>query len=203
MDDWEKFDETSLPEKKDFYSHLNMKDITDAENAHPKRVCKDFETKNLEEYHDLYVQSKTLLLDDVLENFWNICLKIYEIDSAKFPPSPRLAWKADLKKTNVKIDFLTNIDILLMIEKYIRRGICHSIYRHANGNNKYMKDYDKNKESSYLKYWDLNNLYGWVMPQILPVNNFDWIQDNYQLNKDFIKNYNEESSEGYFLEVDV
>ena len=90
-----------------------------------------------------------------------------------------------------------------MVEKYIRRGICHSIYRHANGNNKYMKDYDKNKESSYLKYWDLNNLYGWVMPQILPVNNFDWIQDNYQLNKDFIKNYNEESSEGYFLEVDV
>ena len=90
-----------------------------------------------------------------------------------------------------------------MLEKYIRRGICHSICRHANGNNKYMKDYDKKKESLYLKYWVVNNLYGCVMPQILPVNNFNWIQDNYQLHKDFIKNYNEESSEGYFLEVDV
>ena len=69
MDDWEKFNETSLPEKEDFYSHLNMEDITDADYAHAKRVCKDFEIKNLGEYYDLYVQSDTLLLVDVLENF--------------------------------------------------------------------------------------------------------------------------------------
>ena len=66
-----------------------------------------------------------------------------------------------------------------------------------------MKDYDKNKESSYLKYWDVNNLYGWAMSQKLPVNNFEWIKDTSQFNEDFIKNYNEESDEGYFLEVDV
>ena len=66
-----------------------------------------------------------------------------------------------------------------------------------------MKDYDKNKESSYLKCWDVNNLYGWAMLQKLPVNNFEWIKDTSQFNEDFIKNYNEESDEGYFLEVDV
>ena len=90
-----------------------------------------------------------------------------------------------------------------MVEKGIRGGICHSIYRYAKANNKYMKDYDKNKESSYLQYWDVNNLYGWAMSQKLPVNNFEWIKDTSQFNEDFIKNYNEESDEGYFLEVDV
>ena len=93
--------------------------------------------------------------------------------------------------------------MLLMVEKGTRREICHSIYRYAKANNKYMKDYDKNKESSYLQYWDVNNLYGWAMSQKLPVNNFEWIKDTSQFNEDFIKNYNEESDEGYFLEVDV
>ena len=84
MDDWEKFNETLLPEKEDFYSHLNMEDITDADYAHAKRVCKDFEIKNLGEYHDLYVQSDTLLLADVFENFRNTCLNIYGPDHVKF-----------------------------------------------------------------------------------------------------------------------
>ena len=66
-----------------------------------------------------------------------------------------------------------------------------------------MKDYDKNKETSYLQYWYVNNLHGWAMSQKLPVNNFEWIKDTSQFNKDLIKNYNEESDEGYFLEVDV
>ena len=66
-----------------------------------------------------------------------------------------------------------------------------------------MKDYDKNKESSYLQYWDINNLYGWAMPQKLSVNNFEWIKDTSQFNEDFIKKYNEESHEGYFVEVGV
>ena len=81
--------------------------------------------------------------------------------------------------------------------------MCHSIYRHAKANNKYMKDYDQNKESSYIQYWDVNNLYGMAMSQKLPVNNFEWIKDTFQFNEDCIKNYNEESDEGYFFEVDV
>ena len=90
-----------------------------------------------------------------------------------------------------------------MVEKGITGGICHTIHRYAKANNKYMKDYDKNEESSYLKYLDANNLYGWTMSQNLPVNNFDGIEDTFQFNEDFIKTYNEERNEGYFLEVDI
>ena len=84
IDDWEKFDEISLPEKEDFDSHLNMQDITDADYVYAKRVCKDFEIKRLGEYHDFYVQGNTLLLADVFENFRNMYLKVYELDPAKF-----------------------------------------------------------------------------------------------------------------------
>ena len=89
--------------------------------------------------------------------------------------------------------------MLSMVEKDIRGGICHSIYRYAKANIRYMKDYDKNKESSYFQYWDVNNLYGQAMSQRLPVNNFD----TSKFDDDFIKNYNEESDNGYFLKVDV
>ena len=87
MDDWEKSNETSLPERYYFYSHLNMSDITDADYTHAKIVC-----KHLGEYCDLYIQSDTLLLADVFENFQNACLEIYELDPARFLTTPRLAW---------------------------------------------------------------------------------------------------------------
>ena len=92
MESWEKFNETSLTEKEDFYSLLNMEDITGADYAHAKRVCKDSEIKNLGEYHDLYIQSHTLLLADVFENFKNMFLEfleIYELNAAKFLSAPR------------------------------------------------------------------------------------------------------------------
>ena len=117
MDDWGKFNETSLPEKEDFYSCLNIKDITDIDYAHEKRVSKNFEIKNLGEYHDLYVQRDTLLLADVFVNFRNMCLEIYELDPSKFLSAPGLAWQVAFKKTKVKLDLLTDIDMLLMVEK--------------------------------------------------------------------------------------
>ena len=98
-------------------------------------------------------------------------LKRYE-DPAHFLSVPGLAWVEALKNTKLKLDLLTDIGILLMAEKGIRGGTCHSICRYVKANNKYMKDYDKNKESSYLQYWDVNNLYGWAMLQKLPVNHF-------------------------------
>ena len=132
--------------------------IADYENA--KRVCKDLKIKNLGEYHDLYGQSDTLLLADAFENFRNMCLEIHKLDPAKFLAAPGLAWQASFKKTKVKLDLLNYIDMLSMAEKGIRGGICHSIYLYAKANNKYMKNYDQNKESPYLQYLDVNNLYG-------------------------------------------
>ena len=93
--------------------------------------------------------------------------------------------------------------MLLMVEIGIRKGICHSVYRYAKANKKYMKNYDKNKESLYIQYWDVNNFYGWTMWRKLPVNNFEWKKDSFQFNEDLIKSYNEESDELYFLEADV
>ena len=78
-----------------------------------------------------------------------------------------------------------------MVEKGIRGGICHAIHEYAKANNKYMKDYDKYKESPYFKDWDVNNLYGWAISQKLPVNNLEWIEDTSKFNENFIKNYNE------------
>ena len=123
-----------------------MENITDADYKHAKRVCKDFEIKRLREFHDLYVQSNTLLLRDVFENFWNTCLEINELDAAKFLPDPGLAWQAALKKIKVKLDLLTDIDMLLIVEKRIsiRVGICPSVYRYEKANRKYIKDYDIN-----------------------------------------------------------
>ena len=97
-DDWSKFNERSLPRKEDFYSHLNMEDITDADYAHAENVRTDFEITNLGEYHDVYVQSNTLLLADVFENFRNMCLKIYELDPTRFLSVPELAWQVALMK---------------------------------------------------------------------------------------------------------
>ena len=92
------------------------------------------------------------------------------------------------KKTNIRLELLTDYDILLMVEEGIRGGICHSIHRHAKANNKYMKNYDKNEESSYIQYSHANNLYGWEMSQKLPVNGFKWIGDTSKINEEFIKN---------------
>ena len=203
MDNWERFDETSLPDKESFYSSLNMENIDDIDYRHGNNVFKNFKLKNLGEYHDLYVQSDTLLLADVFENFRNICIKVYELDPAHFLSLPGLAWQTCLEKTNVKLELLTDYDMLLMVEEGIRGGICHAIHRHAKANSKYMKNYNKNKESPYIQYLDENNLYGWAMSQKLPVNCFKWINNITEIDGEFLKNYDEDSDKGYILEVDV
>ena len=187
MDSWERFNETSLPDKEAFYSNLNMEDITDVDYKHAKIVFKNLINKTLGDYHDLYVQSDTLLLADVFENFRNMCIKVYELDPAHFLSAPGLAWQACLKKTEVKLELLTDVDILLMVEKGIRGGICHVIHRYAKANNKYMKDYNKDKEESFLENLDANILYGWAMSGPLPVDGFDWIKNLSKIDEDFIK----------------
>ena len=113
--------------------------------------------KNLGDYHDLHVQSDTLLLADLFENFRNMCIKVYELDPAHFLSAPGLAWQACLKKTEVKLELLTDVDMLLMVEKGIRGGIYHAIYRYAKVSNKYMKNYNKDKEESFLQYLTIFN----------------------------------------------
>ena len=163
-----------MPNKEAFYSNLNTENITDTDYMHASKVFKEFKLKKLGEYHYLYVQSYTLLLADVFENFRNMCIKVYELDPANFFTAPGLAWRAYLKKTGVKLELLTDFNMLLMVEVGIRGGMCHAIHRYAKANNKYMKNYDEKEESSFLEYQDANNLYGWAIIQKLPVSGFKW-----------------------------
>ena len=103
------------------------------------------------------------MLSDVFEKFRNKCLELHELDPIYFVSAPGLAWQACLKKTGVKVELIIDYDMLLMIEKRIRGGICQATHCYAKANNKYMKNYNKNIESSYVEYLDANNLYGWAM----------------------------------------
>ena len=152
-----------------------MEDIEDIDYRHGNNVCNKFKLNNLGDYHDLYVQSDTLLLADVFENFRDMCLKEYKLDPAHFLSLPGLTWQVCLKKTNIELELLTDYDMLLMVEEGIRCGICHSIQRYAKANNKYMQNYNNNEESSYIQYLDANNLYGRAKSKKLPANGFKWI----------------------------
>ena len=202
MDTWERFNEKLLPSKKDFYSNLNMEDISDIGYRHVNNVFKAFKLENLGDYHDLFVQSDTLLLADAFNNFRDMCIKEYELDPAHFLSLPGLARQACLKNTNIELELLTDYDMLLMVEEGIRGGICHSIRRYAKANNKYMRNYNNNEEPSYIQYLDDNNLYDWAMSKQLPANGFKWL-DNDKINEEVIKNYNENDKRRYIFEVDV
>ena len=117
---------------------------------------------------------KVIHYADIFESFRNKCIEIYELDSANFLPALRLVWQACLNMIEIKLELLTNVNILLMVEKEISGGICHAIHRYAEANNKYMKNYNKNKYSSNLRYLDPSNLYGEAMSQKLPVDGCKW-----------------------------
>ena len=105
-----------------------MENIADADYMRRRRVCKDFKRKKLGEHHDLYVQIDTSLLVDGFENFQNVYLEIYDLLTTRFLTTPGLVWQAAIKKIKVKSDLLTDIDMLLMVQKGIRKGICYAIH---------------------------------------------------------------------------
>ena len=178
-----------------------MEDVTNVDHRHGKRVFKSLNNKNLGDYHNLYLQSDTLLLANVFENFRNMCIKVYELDLAHFFVCTRISMARMFKKTKVELELITDPDMLLMVEKGIRGG--HALLMYAKGNNKYIKNYNKDEEESFLQYNDANNLYGFAMSEPLPFDCFEWMEDLSKIDKDFLKNYDENSDKGFILEVDV
>ena len=168
----EKLSETQLPPKEEFYSKLNDEDYQHAIN-----VWRTFRCKTIRDYHDLYLKSDVLLLADVFENFRLTCVKHYNLDPAHYYTSPGLAWDACLKETKQELELLHDYDMLMLFEKGIRGGITHISKRYAESNNKYMKDYNPDKPSTYIQYLDANNLYGWAMSQSLPTHGFKWMKN--------------------------
>ena len=203
MDNWNRFNESKLPDKAKFYSKLNMNEVSDKDYEHARKVWKEFEIKNMGEYHDLYLLTDTILLANVFESFRNVCMENYGLDPGHFYAAPGLAWKACLKKTEIVSELLQDMDMLLMFERGIRGGITQAVHRYASANNPYMEECDKNKETNYLQYLDANNLYGWAMSQPLPTGEFRWINCDGWNPEKLVNMLSKEKKYGYLLEVDV
>lgn len=201
MDSPEKFNETQLPPKNEFYSVLTESDISDAEYERAQYIWKRFNIKNMREYHDLYMLTDVLLLADVFENFRDVSLLYYELDPAHYFTLPGYAWDAMLLKTGIELDLISDMDMYLMIERGIRGGLTQVTLKHAVANNKYMTSFDKQKASAYLMYLDANNLYGLAMSRYLPFKNFRWCRTSFSAND--VLNYDETSDTGYILDVDL
>ena len=175
MNSPERLKETQLPPKEAFYFRLD--DEGDENYAHAQKVWETYEMKNLEDYHNLYNQVDVLLLIDVFENFRDICIKNYKLDPAHYYTAPGLAWDAALKVTEVKLELLSDIDMLLMVEKGIRGGVSMISNRYGKSNNKYMGDkFVASELCKYITYLDANNLYGWAISKPLPTHGFKWMK---------------------------
>ena len=202
MDSFQRFSERSLPEIEDFYSILNDTNISESDYEHAKRVWSTFQIKDLGEYHDLYLRTDVLLLADVFENFRSTCLSHYRLDPCHYFSAPGLSWDALLRMTKINLDLISDTDQQLFIEKGIRGGISTITHRHAVANNKYMKSYNPEVESSYIMYLDANNLYGWAMSQSLPTGDFKWL-DPAEFEDFILENYTDDTIKGVILEVDL
>lgn len=160
VDSWTKLNETRLPSREQFYSKLTESEISESDYLFAQEIWRQFDIKTLGEYSDLDLKTDILLLADVFENFRETSMKIYGLDPAHYYTSPGFSWDAMLKHTGVEIELLTDIDMLLFVERGIRGSISQCSGRYARANNKYMEDFDRSKPSSYLMYYDVNNLYG-------------------------------------------
>ena len=197
MDSFQKFNDTQLPIKKDFFSILYNEHISHEQYNHAQTVWNTFKLKTMGDYHDLYLKSDTLLLADIFENFRKTCLQYYKLDPCHYFSSPGLSWDAMLKMTKVKLELITDIDMFQFIEKGLRGGTSYIANRFSEANNKYMENFNESKPSKYIMYLDANNLYGWAMSQYLPTGKFKW------LTKGDLADYRENSDEGIILEVDL
>ena len=141
------------------------------------------------------------MLTHVFEKFIDTCLKYYGLDPCHYFSAPGLSWEAMLKMNGVKLEKVSDIDQYLFIEKGTRGGVSHIAKRYAKANNKYMCDYDSNKQSTFITYLDRNNLYGWAMSEYLPYSEFEWLKKN--VDELDVMSTNDKSSIGYILEADL
>ena len=198
INSWDRFEETQLPSMNAFYSNLNISSISEEDYQHAQRVWEEFGICDLRDYHDL--RTDVVLLANVFEAFKDTCLRHYSLDPAHFYTSPGLAWRACLKQTGIKLELLTDPDMLLMFERGIRGGITQVVRKYASANNPYMGDnFDPNEDTTYLQYLDANNLYGWAMSQPLPTGGFKWTD----VNPNEISELATRTDKGYVLEVDI
>ena len=199
MDSFQKFEETELPTKEQFYNLLNNESISDDDYQHAQNVWKTFNIKSMGDYHDVYLKADVLLLTDVFENFRKTCMQYYKLDPCYYFTSPGLSWDAMLKMTNIRLNLISDVDMYQFVEKGMRGGVSYIANRFGEANNKYMKDFDENASEKHIMYLDANNLYGWAMSQYLPTGGFRWLNEEFLL----LDDYTDDSDKGLILEVDL
>uniref|UniRef100_A0A2S2R9P8 DNA-directed DNA polymerase n=1 Tax=Sipha flava TaxID=143950 RepID=A0A2S2R9P8_9HEMI len=201
VDDWNKLNETVLPQKKYFYNSLIDKKISKEDYIHAQNVWKGFDLKTLGDYSDLYLATDVCILTDVFENFRDICLRTLKLDASQYLTIPSLGMDCMLKHTKIKLERLKDYNMQLMLERGIRGGICQSVKRYVKANIPNVKGltYNRAKPNTCITYLDCVNLYGKSMLSELPYQNFEWYND---LTLDVTKIEND-AEYGYILEVDT
>ena len=211
MNSFKTFNEDKLCARRYFYSSTKDKkisedgkiadgDVSSEDYVVCERIWDKFKMKNMADYHDHYLKKDVLLLADVFEKFVDHCLKYYELDPCHYFSAPGLSWDAMLKMTGVKLEKISKIDQYLFIEKGSRGGISYISNRYAKANNKYMRDYDPEKPSTFITYLDKSNFYGWSMSEYLPFRGFELLKNVDELD---VMSINEKINVGYILEVDL
>lgn len=204
MDSLHRFEETSLPTIEKFYSSLSQQTVPVDDYTFAQEIWTKFNCKNLGDYHDLYLKTDVLLLADVFENFIQLCLREYKLDPTHYVSLPSFSLDAGLKFTKAKTELYHEgqEEMYSMCEKGIRGGISVISGRHAEANNKYMKNYDPTIESSYIIYLDANNLYAYAMKQYLPTGNHHWEKPE-EWNTEKILAMTNTQSTGAIFDVDI
>ena len=183
MNSFKRFNEEKLPAKKYVFSstddkmsdgYISVKDYLTCE-----KIWDKFKMKNMGDYHDHYLKKDVLLSVDVFIKFIATCLKFYGLDPCHYFSSPGLSWDVMLKMMGVKLEKISDINKYLFIEKGLRGGISYIAKRYAKANNKYINVYDPKKQSTFISYLDLNNLYGSAMSEYLPYERFKWSKNIY------------------------
>ena len=178
MDSFNKFEEGELPERDAFTNDLTKKKISDDDWKFVNDLWITFGLQTLGELHDLYMETDTLLLADVFENYRKVIHRNYELDPIHFYTAPSLSWSAGLKYTGVKLEIPTDVNIHMFIDRGLRGGISMVANHFAKANNSMLPPefYDKDSKQSFIKFVDANNLYGWAMSQFLPTGGFKWVK---------------------------
>ncbi|KXZ46501.1 hypothetical protein GPECTOR_43g938 [Gonium pectorale] len=158
--------------------------------------------RSFRDYHDLYLATDVFLLADVFEAFRDMCIEHFHLDPAHYYTNPGTFWDAALRRSGVRLELLTDIDMVLMFEKGMRGGISMISTRYAKANNPQVQGYDPSQPASWITYLDANSLYAWAMQRPLPVGGFEWA-DPAAFTREKIMTLDDEGSRGYVLMVDL
>lgn len=200
--DWACYEETMLPARDSFYNSLTDDNISSEDYKHARTVWKKFKINNLGEYTDLYLKTDVLLLTDIFQSFRRTCKQHYKLDPAFYITAPSLSFDAMLLKTGVQLELISELEIIRMIQKGIRGGLCVCSHRYAQANNRYMSNYDESRPETYIVYIDCNNLYGYSMCQYLPFSGFRFLTQC-EINELDVYNIPDNAQWGFIFEVDL